>query len=199
MKKIILTLSGFLFLFTLSAQTQETLFGHIDDNEIGAFGSPLIEIGAVNGDVGGDVGGGGALILRGFFIGGYGLGADYPGLSFNNEHYDIRFKHGGLWFGYAPLQFKVIHPYSSLRIGWGKSQLRQGKEVHYSDQNFVLTPEIGIELNAFQFMKVAFTGGYRLVNGVNALPGLGNKDFSSPIGTITFRFGGFGGYDDWDF
>jgi len=59
-----------------------------------------------------------------------------------------------------------------------------------------LTPEAGVEVNVTNFFKLGLTGGYRWVNGINQLPGLENNDFSSPVGTITFRFGGFG--DDWD-
>lgn len=196
MKKLlflIFCVGGFSYL-----TAQETLFGKVDEDRIGAFGSPLIEIGAVNGEVGGDVGGGGALVIGGFFFGGYGLGTTYPELTLDGIRYDIRFRHGGLWMGYAPAQHRVIHPYSSLRIGWGKSQLLRGKDADFSDRNFVLTPELGFELNAFKFLKVAFSGGYRWVNGVDNLPGLRNQDFSSPMGTITFRIGGFGDYDDWD-
>jgi hypothetical protein len=196
MKKII---PGLLCLTTLSLSAQhETLFS--DLSVVGAFGSPLIEIGSINGEVGADVGGGGALILNNFFLGGYGLGTDYPEYEILNGpdqgQYNIKFNHGGLWLGYASPVYKVAHLYSSARIGWGRGRLRQGGETIFSDRLFVLTPEIGVELNLTSFFKLALTGGYRWVNGVSRLPGLGNEDFSSPVGTITFRFGGFG--DDWD-
>lgn len=185
-----------LLAFSLSAQ--ETLFQGVDEEDIGAFGSPLIEIGSINGEVGADVGGGGALVIGHFFLGGYGLGTSYPEVTLAGIRYDIRLKHGGLWMGYAPGQHKVIHPYSSLRLGWGKSQLLRGGDADFSERNFVLTPELGFEINAFRFLKIAFSGGYRWVNGVDELPGLDSKDFSSAMGAITFRIGGFGGYDDWD-
>ncbi|MCB9277928.1 MAG: hypothetical protein H6562_03395 [Lewinellaceae bacterium] len=60
-----------------------------------------------------------------------------------------------------------------------------------------MTPELGVDINVTSFLKISLTGGYRWVNGVTQLPGLDNADFSSPIGGITFRIGGFG-YDDWD-
>jgi hypothetical protein len=181
-----------------SLHGQETLFQDIDEDDIGAFGSPLIEIGSINGEVGSDVGGGGALVIGGFFLGGYGLGTTYPEATINGTRYDIRLKHGGLWMGYAHNQYKVIHPYSSLRLGWGKSQLLRGKDADFSERNFVLTPELGFEVNAFRFLKIAFSGGYRWVNGVDELPGLDSNDFSSAMGTVTFRIGGFGEYEDWN-
>ncbi len=195
--KMLLILAGLFLSFQAGAQ-QETLFGNIDDDDIGAFGSPILEIGAINGQTSGYVGGGGALVIRGFFLGGYGIGTSFANAEIAGTLYDIKLKHGGLWLGYAPVQYKVVHPYTSLRIGWGKSQLLRGKDADFSERNFVLTPELGLEANLFDFLKIAFTGGYRWVNGVDNLPGLDNEDFSNFLGTITFRIGGFGGYDEWD-
>lgn len=196
----ILTLLFCLSVWSLSAQ-QETLFDNLD--VIGGFGSPIVEIGSINGEVGADVGGGGALVLDRLFIGGYGMGTDYPEYTIddgeNAGQYNIRFKHGGLWFGYVTEQSRLVHFYSSLKIGWGKSQLRVDKDALFSDRNFVMTPEAGIEINLTDFFKLGLTGGYRWVNGITKLPGLDNESFSSPVGILTFRFGGFGDYDDdWD-
>lgn len=182
----------FLSLLTLSAfAQQETLFDDLDIR--GAFGGPIIEVGSINGEVGADVGGGGALIINNFFLGGYGMGTSYPDALLDNQPYNIRFKHGGLWLGYTVREYKAVHLYSSVKIGWGNAQLRRGGEAEYTEQHFVLTPEVGIELNLFDWFKLGLTGGYRLVNGINVLPGLSNQDFSSPVGILTFRFGGFAG------
>ncbi len=178
---------------------EETLF---DDLEIiGAFGGPLIDIGKINGEVGASVGGGGALVLNNIFIGGYGVGTDFPEYEItageDKGFYNIRFRHGGLWLGYVPMQHKVVHFYGSAKIGWGKGRLRTDNDTRFSDRVFVMTPELGVDINVTSFLKISLTGGYRWVNGVTQLPGLDNADFSSPIGGITFRIGGFG-YDDWD-
>ena len=77
-KAFFLILSG-IGAMTLSAQ-QETLFD--DFTSFGAFGGPMVEISSINGEVGADVGGGGALVLDDFFIGGYGMGTDHPDLTF---------------------------------------------------------------------------------------------------------------------
>ena len=53
------------------AQRTNTLFGDFDIT--GAFGGPLVEIGSVAGVDGTNVGGGGALVGRNFFLGGYGI------------------------------------------------------------------------------------------------------------------------------
>ncbi len=195
-------LSAILLLLCWHLKAQhESLFNNFSSS--GAFGGPIIEIGAINGQISGDVGGGGALVLDDFFIGGYGMGTSYPELTLLQEIdgelqdviYNIRFKHGGLWFGYTHQQHKILHPYSSLKIGWGHTRLRNDDFKAPSDRIFVLTPELGMEVNLTDFFKLGVSAGYRWVNGVNRIPTLDNRDFSSLTGAITFRFGGFG--DGW--
>jgi len=199
--RLFFLLPAMFWAFSATAQ-EETLFQ--DWDVVGAFGGPFIEIGAINGEVSGNVGGGGALVLEDFFLGGYGLGSRSPRYTVDDPetgdaiNYRIRFKHGGLWLGYAHRQHKVAHLYTSLRIGWGRARLDDAPAPEIDDRVFVLTPELGVEFNVFKFFKLALSGGYRWVNGVTQLPGLGNSDFGSPIGMVTFRFGGFGDYSDWD-
>ena len=181
------------FLATLLHGQQETLFSNVD--EVGAFGGPFIEIGEVNGQVTGDVGGGGALILDEFFLGGYGQGTDFGDALIDNVNWNVKYGHGGLWFGYVREEQKLLHLYSSLKLGWGRVRLNAENEDGIKDRIFVITPEIGGEVNITDFFKISVTGGYRLVNGAAILNTLDNSDFSSFIGTINFRFGGFS--NDW--
>ncbi len=184
----------FIFLALPLFAQHETLF---DDFDIrGAFGGPIVEIGTLAGETGADVGGGGALLINDFFLGGYGMGTSYPDIRLNSRDYNVRFKHGGFWLGYTVKENKLLHLYSSVKVGWGRAQLRRDGETEYTDRHFALTPELGLEVNIFDWFKLGLTGGYRYVNGINALPGLDNSDFSSPVGILTFRFGGFD--DDWD-
>ncbi len=194
MKKSLLVVFASLAFFIGKAQ-QETLFD--DLNVVGAFGGPLIEIGNVVGETVGMVGGGGALILNNAFIGGYGVGTNAPDYAVGNDIYNVRFRHGGFWLGYNYKPGKLIHLYTSARIGWGRVRLREDDDTVYSDRIFALTPELGIELNLTRWFRLAITGGYRWVNGVHLIPGSTNADFSGPIGGLTFRFGGFGDWD-WD-
>lgn len=172
---------------------QETLFNNLDVT--GAFGSVIIETGSINGEVGADVGGGGALVMSPVFLGGYGMGTTYPVHTItegpNAGEYDVKFGHGGLWLGFVPKSDKLIHFYGSAKVGWGKARLRQDKENLFTDRVFVMTPELGLEVNLTEWLKMSFTAGYRWVNGVTRLEELNNDDFSSPLGTITFRMGGF--------
>ncbi|MDX1666655.1 MAG: hypothetical protein R3350_05485 [Saprospiraceae bacterium] len=193
---LLIAMSSFAFLYA----QHETLLGDLD--VIGAFGSPIVEIGTIAGETGADVGGGGAIILENFFLGGYGLGTDYPDFEIPDGtfagRYNIKYKHGGLWLGYVHNPHRVAHLFTSTKIGWGKTRMRQNGETVFSDRTFTLVPELGIEINLTDFFKLSLAGGYRWVNGVSQLPGLDNDDFSSAVGVLTFRFGGFGDNDDWD-
>jgi hypothetical protein len=198
MKYLLSTLALFCSI-SLFAQ-HETLLNDID--VIGGFGGPILEISEINGQIGADVGGGGALLLNGFFLGGYGMGTDFPTHSISNGEnrgdYDISFRHGGLWLGYTSQPFKVAHLFFSTKLGWGRAELEQDDETVFRDRMFAVTPELGIEFNITQWFRIAATGGYRWVNGIEDIPTLGNEDFSSPTGTITFSFGGFAEENDWD-
>jgi len=182
---------------TLSAQ-HESLFD--DWENLGGFGGPILEFSSINGQLTADVGGGGALVFDEFFLGGYGMGTDYPEIVITREidgaildiNYDIDFGHGGLWMGYVQQVERKTHLYTDLKIGWGRAELEHEKYQLPSDRLFVLSPSAGIELNMTSYFKIALTGGYRFVRGISRLPDLDNQDFSSPTGSITFRFGWFG-------
>lgn len=199
MKIKILLFVGLLTSFSAFAQKAETLVK--DVKTLGVFGGPIIEFGQINGEFGADVGGGGALMINNFFFGGYGLGTDYPQIQIEEEDYRLRFKHGGFWLGYTSDPSRVVHWYGSTRLGSGKAQIRGDGPAQASDRIYVVTPEVGIEINLTKFMRLALTGGYRVTTGVSKLNGFDNNDFSSPVGALTFRFGGFASDvddSDWD-
>lgn len=180
-----------LIAFVAQSQNEKTLIGENSDG--GAFGSVFIEMSTINGQFGTDVGGGGAALFDGFFLGGYGQGTRFP--SFDDEagnSYELQFNHGGLWFGYAPLHESLIHPYTSFKLGWGKVRLNPDQESidRISDNHFTLVPEAGAELNLTRSLHIVFSCAYRVVNGLDKLPaGLDQKDFNSLMGKITFRIG----------
>lgn len=181
--------------FSLTAQ-EETLVKNVET--LGIFGGPMIEFGQINGEFGAYVGGGGALMINNFFLGGYGLGTDYPQIQFAGQDYRLRFKHGGFWLGYTSDLRRLVHWYGSARLGWGKAEIRGEGPARASDPVYVVTPELGFEINLTGFMRMALSGGYRMTTGVSQLNNFNNSDFSSPIGTITFRFGGFASDVNWE-
>ncbi len=190
-----------MFSTALFSQDDETLFS--DVNRIGAFGGPLFEYSNLNNDVETAGGGGGAIVMDDFFLGGYGHGTSELNKNFIETKERVKFKHGGFWIGYVPVQHKAIHPFTSLKIGWGKARFRESfisdddTIASFDDNIFVLTPEAGIELNVFSFFRIAATANYRLVSGLDKLDNFSDGDLSGFGAVLTLRFGGFGSEWDW--
>lgn len=192
MKPIVFSLALFL-LNSLAAQQHETLLGRSPLN--GAFGAPIYEYTIQDGIQGG-VGGGGGLVFRNFFLGAYGVGA-ISGLTelLEGDTDRLNLAHGGLWLGITPSSYNLIHPYLSVRGGWGVLDIELGGDQAFTDldQVFVLTPEAGIEINLTRWFRVAGTVGYRHIAGVNDESPMGITDnLQGLIGGITLRFGWFG-------
>ena len=187
-----------LFPLFLTAQDQ-TLFDDVD--RTGAWGGPLFEYSSLDADVQVASGGGGALIMDDFYLGGYGMGdVEFSILRPNqNIRQGLKFKHGGLWLGYTPMQSKVLHPYTSVKFGWGEARYRatlldNQDEIlsELKDNIFVMTPELGFELNVFRWFRVAMTGSYRMVSGMDSVPDFEQEDLSEFAMQLTLRFGAFG-------
>lgn len=176
----------------ISAQ-HETLFRN--SRVVGGFGAAINEIG-FNKDVHSAAGGGGGVIIENVFLGAYGMAsADFKGLFDTGNLDQLDLGHGGLWLGYTFKPYQVLHLYSSARIGWGAINIKTtGSPSAYRDLDkvFVMTPEIGLELNVFRWFRIAGTAGYRIVNGVNEESGFKNEDFGGGIASVAFRFGWFG-------
>ncbi len=183
------------------AQKDETMFS--DVNRIGGWGAPIFEYTNLDKDVTVVSGGGGALVLNDFYLGGYGMGTATYTLNSTLTNESVKFKHGGFWIGYTPLQHRVVHPYASVKLGWGKANYQQSDNltnselVRQKNSVFVTTPEAGVEVNVFSFFRIAATASYRWVNGFDTVGGFKDTDLSSFGATLTLRFGGFGD-DDWN-
>ncbi|NJO01938.1 MAG: hypothetical protein HC880_09820 [Bacteroidia bacterium] len=190
-----LLLSGF---GLLAQEKPETLFNRGGKIKISGFGGPILEWSQVDGDLGFMVGGGGAVLLNHFFVGGYGVGlANDLQRDIDGEAMYLDFGHGGLWLGYDFNANKLLHLTLSSKIGWGNLALNEddgfrnddfGNDIE--DQVFVFTPELAAELNVTRFFKVSVGGGYRLVSNVD-LHSFKSRDFASPVGTLTLKFGWF--------
>lgn len=180
---------------SLAAQKEETLSGTARVK--GGFGGPFFTYSQADGQSGAGGGGGGALILNDIFIGGFGQVENFGQRTVGSNRYNTELGFGGFWIGYVYPSHKVIHLYTSLKIGWGNASLRYKNEdpFNYHDINdgvFVFSPELGAEVNVLHWFRIAMTAGYRLVNGIQTLPGFSEGDFNSPTLGITLRFGGFG-------
>jgi hypothetical protein len=187
---------------SLDAQRTETLFGRAKC--IGAFGGPIVEYQYSSGDVDVMVGGGGALIINNFFIGGYGVGSapssvfDIPNVK------SLELAHGGFWLGGTYRPESLIHFYGSTKLGWGAIGIEfDDEDFDYLDDVFVFQPEAGLEVNVFRWFRVAGTASYRLVDGISRNSGLDSDEFNGFGFNLTFRFGFFGSSwhshdNDWD-
>lgn len=192
MKNLLIIIALLSSSIQLSAQ-HETLFKGV--RHWGIFGGPIVEFSSIKGNISTSVGGGGGLIIDNLFIGGYGLAsASIDDVLSSNDLDQLQIAHGGLWLGYTNRPFKLMHVFASAKIGWGAVDFDLDQDLDFDDGVFVITPEIGLELNVFKFFRVGFTGGYRFVDGVRSNPDLDKDEFNSFTGTLTLRFGLFGRY-----
>lgn len=191
-KNSFLTIICLLLVISLTAQ-HETLFSRA--RVVGGFGAPILEMG-INNDLNTSVGGGGGVVINGFFLGGYGLASvDFEELFDNGDVKVLDIGHGGFWLGATFKPYKVLHLYTSARIGWGavNVDLEDNNQTYRDvDKIFVATPELGAELNFTKWFRVAGTVGYRWVNGTSDNQHYTNEDFSGAVATIALRFGWFG-------
>ena len=182
-------------LHLLQAQAEETIFS--DAEVVGGFGAPFVTLARGDGEFGAGAGGGGGVIVNNFFFGGFGQGETYGRRTFQDTRYTLGLGYGGLWVGYVYPSYKVAHLYSAVKTGWGAARLsdfNQPYDADDSDGVFVVNPEIGLEINVLHWFRIAATGGYRFVGGIEdgRLPGIEKDAFNSPTFALTFRFGGFG-------
>ena len=198
MKKQILFFVLVFLTSSLFAQKHETLFNKA--RVVGAFGGPIVEFGFGDGnEFGTSAGGGGGLIVDNFFIGGYGLGGtDFSDEIFENDDiFRLDLGHGGFWLGFTTPHYKMVHVFSSVKLGWGALGIEfDNEDFDYEDGVFVVTPELGLELNIFKFFRIAATAGYRYVDGIRDNGNVATDAFNGMVGTLTFRFGGFGSWHD---
>jgi hypothetical protein len=179
----------------LFSQEEEVVFDKVTVH--GGFGGPLVEMTWMNGQSGVMAGGGGGVILNSFFFGGFGQGGSFAEQVINNREYPINFGFGGLWVGYVVPSPKAIHFFSSVKIAGGGVSITEGRDDHgntlYDDAVFVLQPEAGVEVNLFKWFRIALTGNYRIVSGIQSdnFSGLSNSDFNAGGMTLTLRFGKF--------
>lgn len=193
MKKLLISAVCSL-LATFALAQHETIFNNA--RVVGGFGGPIIEWGLSN-DLKTSYGGGGGVVIGGAFIGGYGMGSiDLEGVIDGQDIENIELGHGGLWLGYTFKPYKLVHLWSSAKIGWGAVNIDTDNfdpfNDRINDQVFVLTPELGLELNIFKWFRVGGGVGYRWVNGTDGKGQYDNETFSGAVATMTMRFGWFG-------
>jgi hypothetical protein len=183
--QILLVVFSLVFSGQLISQEFKTIFDTQKPVRISGFGGPIVEFSGVDGSFATSVGGGGAMILNNFFIGGYGMGlatAHYKNIAtfdpYNSIFTDysnqpINFGHGGFWIGGNIKPTEAIHLAFSAKIGWGSiGYMDEMNNYHYYkesiiDNVFVFTPQAEVEFNMARWFKVNLGVGYRMVAGTD--------------------------------
>ncbi len=187
MKKILLLLMVLSSFGALSAQT--TLNG---------FGGAIVHAAPLDGDWRPHVGLGGAVLInRSFYAGIYGasmLGNFERRLFFPAEmdsvNFPLRFMQGGLWLGY------FVNPDNALQVTVntfaGLGRITTTLDCNCGpDRLFLVSPYLGLQYAATEFMRVELAAGYRLVGKDNELDLFGDTNLSAPFVGLHLRFGGF--------
>ena len=86
----------------------------------------------------------------------------------------------------------MLHPIFYLQAGGGKLEVTGETD----DSVFILQPNLGLELNVLRWFRFGIEAGYRFVNNIN-VPGLTEKDLSSPIIGLRLKFGFSSRNDRW--
>lgn len=210
--------------FGQEEQKFKTIFDNNKELRISGFGGPIVEFSSVINEFAVLNGGGGGVIINNFFVGGYGIGlstnhfkdisyvhpASSSGLSFIYSNERINFGHGGLWLGGSLNPSEAIHLAFSTKLGWGNINMIEENDsryvlYHFTDNVFVIQPQIEAEMNITRWFKVNFGLGYRFVTGIDekvyvidvagGTPQMKqffkSNEFNSLTGTVSLLFGGF--------
>lgn len=184
---------------SLTAFSQDREFQTVFDNQnlrISGLGGPFMQFTSIAGEFAHMMGGGGAVLLDDFFIGGYGLGLtnsipDYVGGNTNDR---LSLGHGGFWLGYALFGEKPLHVTFSTLIGWGEFGIMawEGYYPYVRDKIFVMAPTIEAELNLTRYFRIGVGATYNIYTMVDEnMHDYTNSDLSSPGGFLSFKFGWF--------
>lgn len=202
-KKLLLIIFSLALIQSVQAQNkddeEENLFNNVNLHSINGFGGIITELYPLDGSLAANSGlMGGILFNQKIFIGGYGMGqATLYKLKKPFELDTVlkyqRLEHGGFMFGYNHNPHKLFHITASSRMGWGyigAYDKEEPEEIKHKDKVFVVTPNIGVELNVTRWFKINGLVGYRFLTGVD-LENYNEKDYNTITTTISLLFGGF--------
>ncbi|MCG8330028.1 MAG: hypothetical protein MI974_20190 [Chitinophagales bacterium] len=188
--KNFLILIGLLFIAASTQAQSETLFSN---STISGFGAPIFSFYELNNEFATSGGGGGGLIIGDFFIGAFGEGVTLNNTILNNQKYKLDISYAGLWLGYSIMGKKDIHPFIGLKLAGGKSTIAEIEDnsTVQLDNIKVLQPEVGVEFNCTNWMRLVAHIGYRGILGFSDTNQLKPSQLSGVSSGITLRFGYF--------
>jgi hypothetical protein len=167
--------------------------------------------------------GGAVLLNQTLYFGIYGMGLstqhgrdgftmiNNSGTPVTYEQVYTQFAHGGFWLGYIHKSSKPVHFGASTKFGWGgasltNQQFSSGYDEPYNyysivtDEVFVFTPQIEVEVNLLKWFKMNASAGYQFVTGLdkyyinengNQVDFFNSSDFNQPVFNLSFVFGWF--------
>lgn len=173
-------------------QETETLFKN--SRIRGGFGGPIFSWSQTNNKIGYGAGGGGGVVFDRFFVGLFGMGETFERPQPGQDQLTLGY--GGLWLGYTTPSHKLLHLYTSVKIGGGGVVITDFEdswefEDDWADAALVIVPEAGLELNIARWFRLGGTVGYRFVDGFKGWNDYGRKDLNAPVYALTFKFGWF--------
>ena len=103
--------------------------------------------------------------------------------------------HGGAWVGYTYRTQDILHLYSSIRFGAGKAILHHpaaDQEIGSIDDHIThIQPEIGIEMNLTNFLRIGGSLSYSFYDSLGKIPDYTNESLSGFRTMIGLRIGRF--------
>ncbi|MFA6570317.1 MAG: hypothetical protein WCT77_03695 [Bacteroidota bacterium] len=210
MKKFILLFMFILVSGTVFAQEEETIFGN-NNYSFGGFGAAVTQFSGVDDEFAFMSGiRGGVIINHSVTIG---LGsynftnqvkhANYVDPVSNKKPF-LEMNYFGLEFEYTwePLSALHFSVQSLVGSGWTGYRLNStfdSHDDHYdpdygNDWFFVATPQISMEVNVTNWMRISTGVGYRVVYGADYHfnnETINDQKLSRPFGALTFKFGKF--------
>lgn len=166
------------------------------DFKMSAFGGPLVEFSVLSDELAVSSGLSGAVLFnQAWFLGGYSISSASNISTFDENIPDnlvnVSFDHRGFWTGYFFQPKRLVHIAIGAKAGWGNVILNEGTSNEIRDNLFAVTPQLSANLNIARWFRLGFGAGYRLATGVENQY-YTDEDFTSPVGTLTFKFGWFG-------
>jgi len=199
MKKVLLVFAVLYLALPSFAQGEKEYHTIFEGRQlyISGMGGPFMQFTSVAGEFGHMMGGGGAVMINGFFFGGYGLGLtnqiiDYKGGDLSKQ---LSLGHGGFWTGYVIGGDRAIHLTVSSLIGFGEFGLTDVNvflPALNPDRFFILSPTLEVEINMARYFRIGAGACYNLYTGIgDSRHSYTSSDLSSPGAFLSFKFGWF--------
>lgn len=177
----------------LHAQDQ-TLFNN--SYRKGFYLGPVLEFTGSSDLASTGAGGSIGMVLDHFNFGLYALaGSDHDDWLFADHPDRLELAHGGLEVFYHTNPAKLFHPYFGLRAGYGAVNIDLEDDAFDEDdfdEVWVLSPQVGLELNVASFFRITGYGAFRWVDGVNSFQNFSDSDLRGFTAGISLKFGWFG-------